>query len=450
MRALTSLLLPEIEELARKGDAAAIRTAVEELHPADIADFVQHLDVADGGRLIGALEVRPAADVFEHLEPERQVALIDALGRPRLVPILDQKSPDDRADLARRLPPATVEALLPLLAQAERNDVRRLLSYPEGTAGALLTTEYASLGAELTVEQALAELRKIAPDPETIYYVYVTDAERRLRGVVTLREIVVAPPRKTLGDLMRENPVSVRVDEDQEAVARVFENYDLVAVPVVNGDGRLVGIVTVDDALDVIERSATQTVQRLGGTAPLETAYFTAGFAELVRKRAVWLVLLFAAELLTATVLANHQAAIESAIALVFFLPLITSSGGNAGSQSATLVTRALALGDVRPSDVVKVLLREASMGLALGGVLAGVGIARVFLGGHGAYIAFAVGLTLLCVVSIGTIVGAFLPILLRRLGFDPAVSSSPFIASLVDVLGCLTYFAIASAVVGI
>lgn len=446
MQPYTKLILPEIQEFLEKGEVGHVRTAVENLHPADIADIAQNLDAGQTAGLIAGLDLGTGIEVFEHLPPERQLEVIETMGRKRLVEILDGMSPDDRADLVRALPEGTVEALLPLLAQAERNDVRRLIAYPEETAGSVMTTEYASLGADVTVEQALAELRKVAPDRETIYYVYVTDAERRLRGVLSLRDILTAPPRKTLKDIMTEKPIAVRVDEDREQVARVFAKYDLTAVPVVEPEGRLVGLITVDDVIDILEAEQTEDVHRLGAVQPLGASYLTAHPWELIRKRAIWLVLLSFAGLLTSAVLEGFHGSV-AAVEIVFFVPLIIASAGNSGSQSAMLVTRALAVGDVRPRDFARVLVRETGVAVALGAILAVIGAGRVLGGGMASGVAVVVGMSLVAVVLFGSLLGAVLPLLLWRVGIDPAVASSPFVASVADVVGCLVYFGIAALV---
>ncbi len=446
MQPYTKLILPEIQEFLEKGEVGHVRAALEELHPADISDIAQNLYPAQTAELIAGLELKTGIAVFEHLQQEKQLEVIETMGRKRLVEILDGMSGDDRADLVRALPGATVEALLPLLAQAERNDVRRLMAYPEETAGAVMTTEYASLPADLTVEQALADLRKVAPDRETIYYVYVTDADRRLRGVLSLRDILTAAPRKTLKDIMTEKPIAVRVDEDREQVARVFAKYDLTAAPVVDADGRLVGLITVDDVIDILEAEQTEDVHRLGAVQPLETSYLTARPWELIRKRAIWLVLLSFAGLLTSAVLEGFHGSVP-AVELIFFVPLIIASAGNSGSQSAMLVTRALAVGDVRPGDLLRVLLRESGVAVALGAILAVIGIGRVLGGGMASGVAVVVGASLIAVVLFGSLLGALLPLVLWRVGIDPAVASSPFVASVADVVGCLIYFGIAGLV---
>ncbi len=446
MEPLTSLILPEIRDFLAKGERDHLRAALADLHPADVADIAEHLERAEAAALLTALDLPQAIEVFEQLAPEVQLELLEALERERLVRILDGMNPDDRAALARRLPPQTVEALLPLLAQAERNDVRRLLQYPEDTAGARMTTEYVALPGDLKAGDALARIRSVAPDSETIYYVYVVGPDRRLQGVCSLREIITALPKKTLAEIMHAHPIKVNVRDDQEAVARAFEKYDLAAIPVVDDEERLVGIITVDDALDVLEEETTEDIHQAGAVGKVDVPYFEAGFWFLARKRATWLVVLFIGETFTGTALHHFESFIQEIVGLVLFLPLIVSSGGNSGSQSAMLVTRALALGDIGFGDAARVLFREMAMGSVLGLLLGALGIGRAVLLGTGVGIAGVVGLSLLAVVLAGTVLGALIPLGLRRLGFDPAVSSAPFIASLVDVAGIVIYLSIAQA----
>jgi magnesium transporter len=449
VRPWTSLILPEILELLERDSPTEVRTAVEDLLAPDLAEIAEHLPDPAAAKLLTSLDVKIAADALAELPEHRQSEVIEALGRERLGKIVEEMSPDDRADLVKRLPDDTRQAVLPLLAQAERNDVKKLIAFPEGTAGSLMTTDYASLAGDLRVDQALAKLREVAPDSETIYYAYVTDGERRLRGVASLRDIVIALPRKTLQEIMREHPVAVHADDDQEAVAEAFRKYDLTTLPVLDREERLVGIITVDDVLDVIEEEHTEDVQQFGAVVPLEEPYMDTGFGRMVRKRASWLVVLFVGEMLTTNVLAHQEKAFEAVASLVIFIPLIVSSGGNSGSQTATLITRALAMGEIAPTDALKIISREVLIGLSLGAILGLVGLIRAGLGGY-AGISHVVGLALVLIVISGTVIGAAIPLALKRLGLDPAVSSAPLIASLVDVIGIFVYFKVAKLMLGI
>ncbi|HID23202.1 MAG TPA: magnesium transporter, partial [Planctomycetaceae bacterium] len=351
-----------------------------------------------------------------------------------------------------------VESLLPLVAQAERQDIRRLLSYPADSAGAVMTTDYAWFPQETTVAEALANLRLQAPDRETIYTVYVLESEtdRRLVGVVTLEELIRAHPNAKLSEIMDRNVISVRVDEDKEQVAQKLAHYDFIAIPVVDAEGRLVGIVTHDDVIDVLVEAATEDAHRMGGVEPLEENFLEARFLTELRSRSLWLTVLFACQFLTVLVLSHYEGTFEAVPALVFFLPLIIAAGGNAGGQSAALVVRALALGHVRVADLLRVLYRELFQGLTLGALLGLIGytVAQLMLR-HGhqlgseslepVQVAVVVGLAVLVVVVWGTLIGALLPLVWKRIGVDPAVTSNPFVTSLVDVTGVAIYFVIAS-----
>jgi magnesium transporter len=377
--------------------------------------------------------------------------MIRELGRARLVPLLDEMNPDDRADLMKLVPAATREALLPLMAQVERNDLRKLLSYPEETAGALMTTEYVWLKRELTAEDALQKLRHVAPDSEMIYYVYVVDQERRLQGVCSLRDIICAMPGTKLGELMREHPVTVPVECDQEEVAQTLEKYELQALPVTEEGGRLVGIVTVDDAMMVMEEEATEDVQRLGGLEPLDDSYMQVSVWHLVRKRVGWLALLLGAANISTWAFAYHRQHMPELIALLAasFMPLVNSSGGNAGSQSATLITRALATGDVTLKDGGRVLLREMASALLLGVLLIPVALLPSLLWGTGMSAALVLVCAIPVVVMIGSILGTVIPLALHAVGIDPAVASAPLIASVSDVIGITTLFLFAAYFLG-
>ncbi|HEY3175399.1 MAG TPA: magnesium transporter, partial [Candidatus Polarisedimenticolia bacterium] len=295
---------------------------------------------------------------------------------------------------------------------------------------------------------ALARLRRIAPDSETIYYVYITDADRRLLGYTTLRELVLARPDQNIMEVRRQPLISMPVSADQEEVARVIQKYDFLALPIVDAESRLVGIVTHDDVIDVLEEEATEDVQRMGAVEPLDIPYLRASFWQLAWRRGAWLSVLFVGELLTGTALRHYQGALEAVLSLIFFLPVIISAGGNSGSQSATLIIRSLAVGELRLSDWYRIAFREAGMGASLGLFLGAIGYARALMWGNGPLIAAAVALSLVAMVMIGSMVGAMLPLLLKLCRMDPGVASSPFVASLVDVVGIVVYFNISRIIV--
>lgn len=441
---ISQLFLPEVMEAIENGDLQALRAVFEDLHPIDVAEVVRNLSSEKVASVIRLLRFPKGIDVFEQLDLQMQADVLKHLGRIETVNILEELDPDDRVDLLKKLPEQTVESLLPFMAQAERDDVRKLLQYGENTAGAIMTTEYAHIQANLSVGQALDVLRKIAPDTETIYYIYITDAERRLLGTISLRELVLANPKEKIDDIMFREPISVPVDMDQEEVVQKIGKYDFLAVPVVDHERRLVGIITHDDIFDVAVQEQTADAQQMGAVVPLEEPYFQSNFWALAKKRGLWLLLLFVSELFTGSALRHYHETLQNAFTLVYFVPLIVSSGGNAGSQSVTLITRALAVGDVTIKDFFRVLRRETGMGLVLGIFLGLIGYFRALMWDSGANISMAVGIALVCVVLTGSLIGSILPLIFKRLGFDPAIMSSPFVASLIDGIGIVIYFNVA------
>jgi len=448
MNDVTLLILPQVRDLLEKEDREALRRALAEVHAADVADVIASLEEPQAAIVFESLTERQRVRTFEHLEETDQLRLLEALGRGKMIHIIEEMSSDDRADFIQALPERTADSILPLLAQAERNDVKRLVSYKERTAGALMTSEYASLPADVTVGEGLTRLRKIAPDKETIYYVFITDAERHLLGYTTLREMVLARPEQNISEVTRHPLISMSVDSDQEDVARTIQKYDFLALPIVDAENRLVGIVTHDDVIDVLEEEATEDVQRMGAVEPLDIPYLRAGFWQLLWRRGAWLLFLFVGELFTGTALRHYQATLELVLSLVFFLPVIISAGGNSGSQSATLIIRSLAVGEIHLRDWYRILGREIGMGLALGLFLGAIGYSRALMWGNGHLVALAVSLALVAMVIIGSLVGAMMPLLLKLCRLDPGVASSPFVASLVDVMGIVVYFNIARLLV--
>ena len=403
-----------------------------------------------------ALPHDEADDFFLSLDPAEQGNLLFALpaGERRLW--LRLLAPDDVADMIQAVPQAERPALLDLLDDATLREVRALLAYEEDAAGGLMSPRFARTRPDMTVDEAISYLRKQAAQVETIYYAYVLDDEQRLKGVVSFRELFQKPGDTHIRDIMHTELVTVREEMDQESVARVYLEQDLLAIPVVDAEGRMKGIITYDDIADVVREEDTEDVQKLGGmSSALEEPYLTAPLADLIKKRAGWLAALFLGEMLTATAMSHYETEIASAVVLALFVPLIISSGGNSGSQATTLVIRAMALGEVRLRDWWRVLRREVSAGMVLGAVLGTIGLARIlvwhFVGGsygpHYAVVAATVAVSLVGVVLWGSVTGAMLPFVLRRLGFDPASASAPFVATVVDVTGLIIYFTVASII---
>jgi magnesium transporter len=395
-----------------------------------------------------------AEELFLSLDTRAQEELLTALPANERQLWMRQLPPDDAADLCQLASAELRESLLRLLDEPTRREVSALLAYSEDEAGGLMSPRYVRLRPDMSVDEAIKYLRRAARErAETIYYIYVLDADQRLLGVVSFRELFGAPPERTVRDVMRTNVTSVREDLDQEAVANVMAESDLMAVPVVDAEGRIKGIVTLDDIVDVVREEATEDIQKIGGTAALDAPYLDVGVIELVRKRAGWLTVLFLGQLLTATAIAYYEDEIARAVVLALFIPLIISSGGNSGSQASTLVIRALATGEVRLRDWWRVFVREIATSFVLGVILGAIGLIRVVFwptreslyGEHFFLIGITVAVSLLWIVVWGSIAGSMLPFALQRAGLDPASASAPFVATLVDVTGLVIYFSVAT-----
>jgi magnesium transporter len=365
-------------------------------------------------------------------------------------------APDDAADLIQEVPVEERDNMLSLLDEATRREVKGLLDYAEDEAGGLMNTRYSRLRTGMTVDEAISYLRRDARSREkTVYYVFVVDSEEHLLGVVSFRDLLVAPGDKLVRDIMRTEVISAPEDLDQEALSKLFMRHHLLMMPVVDAEGRIKGVVNLNDIVDVVQEEATEDIQKLGGVETLEEPYLQVPLLRMIRKRAGWLAALFLGEMLTATAMGQFEAEIARAVVLALFVPLIISSGGNSGSQATTLVIRAMALGEVRLRDWWRVIRREVVTGLALGAILASIGLVRILLwqglfnayGEHYFLVALTVAFSLIGVVLWGAVAGSVLPFVLRGLGFDPASASAPFVATLVDVTGLVIYFTVAAAV---
>jgi magnesium transporter len=459
METTTRLLLPDVSAALRT-DPSLVVEMTEELHPADLADLCAALDDDLALLLIKALPVEEGARLLEAMAEDRRSPLIEQLANAdssRTVEMIEEMAPDDAADVIAELPQATQDALLDKLEPEESRDIRQLMSYPEGTAGAIMTTNFVTVAAEMSILEAIEKIRRQAEEMETINYAYAVDPNDSLLGVVSLRDLVVARADKKIADIMEPNVIAVNDDDEQQEVVRVSTKYGLMAVPVVNKLRHMVGIVTVDDVVGVVEEEATEDIQKFGGMEALDAPYLTIGFISMVKKRAGWLAALFLGEMLTATAMANYEEQMKRAVVLALFVPLIISSGGNSGSQASTLVIRAMALGELKLSDWWRVVRREVGAGAMLGLVLGAIGFARIIAwqaitptyGPHYMMVAGTVFFSLIGVVLFGTMTGSILPLVLRRIGFDPASASAPFVATLVDVTGLIIYFTVASVIMG-
>ncbi|QDV48983.1 magnesium transporter [Gimesia fumaroli] len=439
------LLLPELQVMLNENDTEGIKEFCEALYPAVTAEILEELNSQDVWRVLACSTPEKQAEIFQFLALPQQIEIVGVIDREPLSKLIEEMAPDDRVDLLSRMDDDHVEELLPLIAQAERRDIRKLLSYPEDSAGAIMTTEYASLPENISVSQALERLRLQAPDSEIISYIYVVDEGRRLQGIVSLRELIFARPTRPLSELINRDVISVRVDDDQEFVAQQMAKYDFVAIPVVDRQNQLVGIVTHDDAIDIMQEEATEDAYRLAAVEPLEDSYLSTSLRTVIQKRIGWLIFLLVPSFLAAKVLEHYEAISDKYEWLVLFIPLILASGGNAGSQSATLIIRAMALeSNIQQGDLRALLRKELQLGLLLG---SGLSLISFFISWAftGQLIqASVVGLAVFLVVLMGISAGGMLPMGFRKLGMDPALMSNPFITALVDILGLIIYFQVA------
>lgn len=447
-----TLLVPELRELLAAGEDQTLRRFCEEGHPAIVAELVSGLEASEIWHILRLLPVNSRAEIFSHFELDQQVELASGESRRAMASLLEELPHDDRADLVQRLDPNVAEQILPLVAKAEREDIRKLTSYAEGTAGALMSSDYATLRPDVTVAQALEQVRIQAPTRETIYYIYAVDEQHRLIGFVSLKDLILARPTQLVSEIMHEDVIAADVNEDQEQVAREIEKYDLLAIPVINGDRKLVGIIMHDDALDVIRQEQQEDVEKFMAIGGRHEAgeYLRTGALTHFRNRVVWVVILGVLGLVSGLIVQNFEGLLLQFAILAAFMPMLADTGGNTGSQSATLVVRALALGEVRPADMLRVILKELRVSLLLAVVLAAVAFARVLAFGGGStmpagyslvWVATSISIALGLQVISATLIGAILPLLAARMKWDPAVVASPALTTIVDITGLLLFF---------
>jgi magnesium transporter len=447
---LASLLGPDLKQLLKE-DPDQVRELLDEIHPEDLADLVGDLDPDEAGELLSRMPAEDAAPIFERLDEQEQEDLVEQMPPQSVAQIASEMAADDRADFFSALPPAMGEELFQALEKvdpAAAQEVRDIEQWPETSAGHLMTTDYVAVSPRVRVSEALEMVRQRAREREQfVYVVYVVD-EGKLAGTVSLREILISDPAQGIAEVMRINFISVLPTMDQEDVARRMAKYDLNVMPVVAEDGALLGVITIDDIIDVLVQEQTEDVQKIGAMEPLDLPYFQTSFLTFIKKRAGWLIILFVEEFFTQTALRYYDPVMEAVKGALLYVPLLISAGGNSGSQSSTLVIRGLALGEVKLSDWWRILFRELFMGLLLGVMIAVIAMGRVMMYPDQSFLfAVTVGITVLCIIVTGCTVGAMLPLILKRVGVDPATSSTPFIASLVDTLGVLIYAHVAMIV---
>jgi magnesium transporter len=440
------------------GDPAELAETLADMRSADVAEALSQLNVDAAARVLTAMPFDLAVHVFDEPEFEHRAEVFERLDPAAAAPIIDAMSADQQAELFRELPEQERARLLRALDAPTREALSLLLRYPPTVAGGIMTTEFVTVPPHWSVDRTLRYVAEVGGAKETVYTIYVVEgAERRLVHVVSLRELMLANRSVSVMDIgNRRAPVSVTPWTDREDVGRLISKYNLLALPVVDEGGHMLGIVTVDDVIDAIVREQTEDVQKFGGVEALEEPYMEIGFLPMIRKRAGWLCALFLGEMLTATAMGYFEGEISQAVVLALFIPLIISSGGNSGSQATSLIIRAMALRELRLRDWWRVAVRELPSGLVLGGILGVIGILRILLwqhlgwydyGEHHNLVALTVGGALVGVVAFGSLAGSMLPFILRRLGFDPASASAPFVATLVDVTGLVIYFTVAMLV---
>ncbi len=446
--------------LRQPGDALALAAPLANFNTADAVEYLNTLALLPAADTLAALPLPRAVKMLEAPELHRAGDLVAALPPARAAALLGLMADDRATDIVHELDAEERERLIPLLGAEARQVIQTLLGYAPNTAGALMTTEFVSVPATWTVAQTLQHIREVERSRETVYAIYVLDpATQRLQQVVTMRRLITGLPEQSILDVAQTNPpVTVDVELDQEEVAQLIRRHDLLAIPVVDAQQQLLGIVTVDDILDALIEESTEDAHKFGGMEALDKPYMQIGFVEMLRKRAGWLSVLFIGEMLTASAMQHYEDELARAVVLTLFIPLIMSSGGNSGSQATSLLIRSLALRELRLRDWWKVALRELPTGVVLGSILGALAVGRITVwqlgglhdyGDHWVLLAMTVGAALVGIVTFGSLSGSMLPFILKRLGFDPASASAPFVATLVDVTGLVIYFSIAAMILG-
>jgi magnesium transporter len=445
----------DLETLIEARDFISLREQIRNWPAGDLADLMEPLSAEKEAVVFRLLPRDEAAQVFSYLPIERQQELLKAMAHEEVVNILNDMSDDDRTELLEELPAQVTQKLLNALSPEERRRASQLLGYAENSVGRLMTPHFVRVRPHWTIAYALDHIRRYGTDSETMSLVYVIDEKGKLIDDLRIRQILLASPETLISDLMDKRFVALKATDDQEVAVEAFKEADLNALPVTDTEGALIGIVTVDDIFDVAEEEATEDIQKMGGTEALDEPYMEISIPTMVRKRATWLIVLFLSEMLTATAMGKFESEIAKAVVLSIFVPLVISSGGNSGSQASTLIIRAMALGEVTLRDWWRVMRREILSGLSLGGILGLIGFIRISTwalvfhsyGEHWLLLALTVGVALVGIVLWGTLSGSMLPFLLRRAGLDPATSSAPFVATLVDVSGLVIYFTVAAII---
>ena len=445
---INTLYLPELREMLAESNSEELSEFCVALHPARTAEFMEGLSADETWQVLAFTDVQNRVQIFSYFPAEKQEEILSTQDRQTLSSLVAEMAPDDRADILQDLETQLLEDLLSRIPAEERRDYLRLSQYPEGTAGAVMTSEFAKLGATLTIQEAIHEIGRQSEEYETIYYLYVLDDEDHLLGLVSARQLLegMRKPETKLSDIMETDLVTCAPLEDQEDVVDKVAKMDLLAIPVVEDERKMLGIITHDDIIDVVQEEATEDAHQMGAVNPLDETYLRTSVLTLSWKRGIWLMILFFFALLTAFALEAYDRSLTKWVWLVSFIPLVISSGGNSGSQSATLIITALSRGHISLNDWLRVIMRELWMGLLLGAGLGLLGycVAIFFPGVDSLFAALVVPITLLLVVVAGTLTGSILPLVFERLGLDPAMMSNPFVAGIIDIVGIVIYMNVA------
>lgn len=453
---MTELKIEELLDMIGRRDVPAIKAYFADQNPIDIAELLSEDAELPLAKLYRLLPKTLAAEVFVEMDSDTQAKLIAELSDKEIAETMSELFYDDAADLVEEMPATVVKRILKNTATEDRSEINKLLKFKDDSAGSIMTTEFVELKREMTVGEALDHIRRVAPDKETVYTCYVTDGTRHLLGLVTALALLTSPTDKKIGDLMNEHVISARTSDDREEVAKTLTKYDFLALPVVDSEDRLVGIVTVDDALDVISEETEEDFAKMAGMSPSETPYLKTPAVRLFRARIPWLLLLMVSATFTGMIISGFENALAKQVVLTMFIPMLMDTGGNSGSQSSVTIIRALSLGDVRFGDILRVLRKELTTALLCGVTLAAVAFIKLMTvdnllsGGVTLTVALVVSLTLLCTVLAAKFIGATLPLLVHKVGLDPAVAASPMITTIVDAIALLVYFAIATALLGL
>ncbi len=446
---IKNILLPDIKEHIENKDFAGLKNFLKTLKSQDIADLISspELEPEERAIIFRLLETDVGSEVFSELYPDEAEELINSLTKKELIDILKELEPDDRTRFFDELPAEVVKRLLLMLPREERDETLLLLNYPLDSVGHAMTPDALNLSEDMTVDQAVERIRSVADDVETVYDLFVVDNKNKLIGKVTLKSLVLSRGEKFVRDIMEKNPIYIKAMEDREKAAKLIEKYDLIALPVVDSELKFLGIITVDDVIDIMEKEATEDIYKMAAMeAPhLEEEYFRLNLFERVKKRVPWLIGLLLAEVLSSSVIKTFEHTLSAIVALAFFIPMLTDSGGNVGSQAVTLIVRAFAVGEIEYKKIIKVVIQELFTSFIISIPLGITAFLIAFFVSKSAPISLVVGLSLIAVVILSNLVGIMLPVLFRQIHIDPAVSSSPLITTIVDVLGLLTYLGLAT-----